>query len=91
LAIDVGAGTGSAELLLIRFDEKHQTNVIRGENGGRKLTESNVVRSITPLGQWRGNPMSIVVRVPEGDDVAAILQNASGAIVGAARASRTSQ
>jgi hypothetical protein len=89
LSIDVGAGTGSAELLLIGFDEKHQTNVGRGENGGRTLPESNIVRSVTPLGQWRGNPISIVVHVPEGDDVAAILQTAAGAIVGAAR--RTAQ
>ena len=91
LSIDVGAGTGNAELLLIGLDSTHQTNVSRGENGGRKLTESNVVRSITPIGKWHGNPISTVVHVPEGEDVAAILQTADGAIVGAARARRTSQ
>ena len=91
LAVDVGAGAGSAELLLIGFDEKHQTNVSGGENGGRTLTESNVVRSITPIGQWHGNPISIVVHAPEGDDVAAILQTAAGDIVGAARTRRASE
>jgi hypothetical protein len=87
VAIRIGAGTGSGEILLIGFDHEHTTRIERGENGGRTLTESNVVRSIRPVGKWSGKPLQIDEPFPEGQDMAAIIESPDGRNVGAARLS----
>src|SRR5689334_5645282 len=87
VAIRIGSGTGSERVLLIGFDHEHVTKVGRGENGGRTLTESNVVRSIRPVGEWSGKPLQIDERFPEGHDVAVVIESSDGRIIGAARLS----
>jgi hypothetical protein len=84
LAIDVGSGSGSGKVLLIGFDHDHQTAIRRGENGGRTLQESNVVRSIKPVGDWNGAPLRISERIPEGEAATVIIEAPDGRIVGAA-------
>jgi hypothetical protein len=83
--IEVGAGSGSASVLLIGFDPQHRTQVGRGENRGRTLLESNIVRSLTPLGRWSGAARALAAPAPAGEQVAVILQAADGRILGAAR------
>jgi hypothetical protein len=85
LKIQVGSGRGSGKILLIGFDHEHTTRIGRGENGGRTLTEANVVRSIRPIAEWSGEATSINERFPLGEDVAVVIEDADGAIVGAAR------
>jgi hypothetical protein len=83
--IAVGSGSGSGRLLLIGFDHEHTTAIRRGENGGRTLTEANVVRSIRPIGQWSGAALALSEPLPDGQDVAVVLQSSDGEIVGASR------
>ncbi len=85
LVIEVGAGKGSGKVLLIGFDHDHQTAIRRGENGGRTLAESNVVRSIRAIGDWQGTPLRLNEKFPEGQDVAVILEAPDGRIVGASK------
>jgi hypothetical protein len=85
LVIEVGSGTGSGKVLLIGFDRDHRTAIRRGENGGRTLQEANVVRSIRTVGDWQGAPLRLSEKLPEGEDVAVILEAPDGHIVGAAR------
>jgi hypothetical protein len=85
VAIEVGAGTGSGNILLIGFDHEHTTAVGRGENSGRTLVEANVVRSMRSVGQWSGTAMRISERFPEGQDVAVVLEAPDGRIIGASR------
>ena len=85
LTIDVGGGSGNAKVLLIGFDHNHETAIRRGENGGRTLEEANVVRSIRAVGDWQGAPLRVSEKIPDGQDVAVILQAPDGRIVGAAR------
>ena len=87
VAIRIGPGIGSGKVLLIGFDHEHITKIGRGENGGRTLTESNVVRSIRTVGEWSGKPLQIDERFPEGQDVAVVIESSDGRIVGAARLS----
>ena len=87
LSIQIGSGTGSGRVLLIGFDHEHVTAIGRGENGGRTLAESNVVRSIRSVGQWSGASLHIDERFPEGQDVAVVLEAPDGQIVGASRLS----
>ena len=83
LAISVGAGAGNGTLLLIGYDRLHQTPVVRGENGGRTLTEANIVRSMSVVGAWSGKPVRLQIAYPAGQEVAVLLQRDDGHIVGA--------
>ncbi len=85
VSIEVGAGSGSGNILLIGFDHEHTTAVGRGENSGRTLVEANVVRSMRSVGQWSGTPLRISERFPEGQDVAVLLEAPDGRIIGACR------
>ena len=81
--LHAGAGHGRGTLILVGFDRQHSTPVRGGENGGRTLTEVNVVRALGPVGAWAGTPVDLVLKRPEGERVAAILQGADGQILAA--------
>src|SRR3984957_16237062 len=49
LLVTVGPGAGTAQVLVVGFDPSHETSVGRGENSGRTLRETNIVRSLTPI------------------------------------------
>jgi hypothetical protein len=83
--IDVGAGAGPGRVLLVGFDPEHSTAVRGGENGGRRLQESNVVRSIQIIGRWTGEPLRLEQPLPAGDQFAVLLQAPDGRIIGATR------
>jgi hypothetical protein len=85
VSIEVGAGSGNGRILLIGFDHEHTTAIGRGENGGRTLTEANVVRSFRSVGQWSGAALRLNERFPEGQDVAVVLEAPDGRIIGAGR------
>jgi hypothetical protein len=45
-----------ADVLLVTYLHETTTAIGRGENAGRTVQESNVVRSIRLVGRWDGNP-----------------------------------
>ena len=81
--LHAGAGQGRGTLLLVGFDRQHMTPVRGGENGGRTLTEVNVVRAMGPVGAWAGMPVDLVVKRPEGERVAVLLQGDDGKVLAA--------
>ena len=83
--VAVAGGRGAATVVLVGFDGQHRTAVGRGENGGRTLTESNIVRSVRTLGHWAGAPLSLSAPTPAGEELAVLLEAEDGTIVGAAR------
>lgn len=85
IAIAVGAGTGSANVMLISYDPEHRTAIGRGENNGRTLLEANIVRSITLVGVWAGAPIMLKAALQIGEKAAIILEAPDGQIVGASR------
>jgi hypothetical protein len=85
VSISIGAGNGSGRIVLIGFDPEHRTAVGRGENSGRTLLESNIVRSIHPVGQWTGAAMNLDESFPAGQDAAVLLEAPDGKIIGASR------
>ncbi len=85
LTIEVGAGGGNGKVVLVGFDRDHETAIRRGENGGRTLRESNVVRSVREVGDWQGKGLHINEKFPDGEEAAVILQAPDGRVVGAAR------
>jgi hypothetical protein len=64
--------------------------VKEGENQGKTLTYTNIVRELTPIGLWKGQPMQI--QIPRGavmladtqKSVVIIQEGRAGAIIGAA-------
>ena len=85
ISIEIGAGAGSGNVLLVGFDHEHVTTIPRGENGGRTLEESNVVRSVRTVGRWSGAAIRIDTAWPEGEDVAVVLEASDGTVAGASR------
>lgn len=74
-----------AMIELFRFDRIDRTAVRGGENDGRHLTEIHVVRAITPLGAWTGHATIQHVLQGAGQDIAVLVQQHDGTILGAAR------
>jgi hypothetical protein len=84
VSVHVGSGSGIATVWLFGFEPERMTKVRGGENGGTTLTEVNVVRSITRLGSWNGQPLERSIQVPAGTKFAALVQRSDGTILGAA-------
>ena len=84
VVLTVGAGQGDGTLWLVGYDDERTTQVRGGENGGRQLTEVNVVRSLHDLGAWHGIPLRAEADLPAGQPAAALLQGADGKIIAAA-------
>jgi hypothetical protein len=82
--------TEEAVIWLITFDDGHDTPVTSGENRGRGLHNSNVVRDLRPLGTWSGAAKTYAVDFAkakaEGRGGCAVIvqQGRGGPIVGAA-------
>ena len=85
ISVAIGQGQGSGRVLLIGFDPRHETQVGRGENSGRTLTESNIVRSMRSIGEYRGARLIVSAPRGSGQDTAVIVQATDGRIIGAAR------
>ncbi len=79
----VGSGPGRGQLLLVGYDGRHVTAIGSGENAGRVLTETNVVRSLAPLANWVGSPLTVRAPLPAGEHAAVLLQAADGRMLAA--------
>ena len=84
------APDGGAAVWLAVFDRQHDTEVLRGENAGRKLSNYHVVRQLARIGTWRGEQMEIpfdmAAATALGRDGCAVIvqQSPTGAVLGAA-------
>ncbi|MGE0417923.1 MAG: DUF1223 domain-containing protein [Acetobacteraceae bacterium] len=82
VAIEIGPVTGAAVALMVTYDAAQVTAVRGGENGGRRLREYRVVRSVRPL-----NPFAGTVSAPlpgTGQGVALLVQDSAWRVIGAA-------
>lgn len=97
LLIDIGARpaalTGGPETVtvwLAAIRRKTDVAVQRGENSGETLTYYNVVRSLTPVGMWSGDAVTLQVpdhtmHTKDAETCAVLLQQGiGGPIIGAA-------
>jgi hypothetical protein len=99
LVIDIGASPeGSAQksgtIWLAIAKELETVSITRGENRGKRLSYYHPVRELTPIGMWKGEPMTLKLPLREfklmgGDYLVALLQvENSGPILGAAQYDR---
>jgi hypothetical protein len=61
LSVDVAAGRGKANLVLVVFDHRNVVEIGRGENGGHALVYRNSVRSLQTIGMWDGQAMTLTL------------------------------
>jgi hypothetical protein len=56
---------GEAEIVIVRFDDKLVTEVMRGENKGKTLVNFHVVRLMRPVARWNGETVDVVVSLQD--------------------------
>ena len=89
IGIDVapkGGASGSATVWLLRVLRTANVAIGRGENKGRSVTYTNVVREAISLGEWSGGAAHFDATRPklgEGEGLVAILQTGTAAKPGA--------
>lgn len=85
-----GTGDGAAELVLIAVTRKVMVGIDRGENSGRKVAYTNVVRSERSIAGWKGGKTTVAIgadqlKVAGADRYALVLRAPGGGKVLAAR------
>ncbi|NCP14322.1 MAG: DUF1223 domain-containing protein [Sphingomonadales bacterium] len=85
-----GTGDGAAELVLIAVTRKVMVGIGSGENGGRKVAYTNVVRSERTIAGWKGGKANVAIgadklNVKGADRYALVLRAPGGGKVLAAR------
>ena len=91
IKVSAGASGEEATVWLAVYDDRHDTPIKRGENGGRTLSYYNVVRTMSRIGIWTGGAMTIPTDIADmkargRDGCAVILQSlTTGRILGAAK------
>lgn len=53
----------SATIWLVAYDSSHTSEVERGENRGKTLTNYNVVRAMRPVGEWEGKAQTLMLNL----------------------------
>ena len=85
-----GAASKEATIWLAVISPSVEVPITRGENKGKTVTYSNVVRDLMPIGTWNGKAMTVQLQrhsiVQAGAERCAVLvqQGRAGPIVGAA-------
>ena len=63
VTVKIGAASGAVPnrgtIWLVMYDRSVTVPIERGENSGRTLTYSNVVRKLRPIAMWKGEAMTI--------------------------------
>jgi hypothetical protein len=85
-----GSGAGTAELVLVAVTRKAEVAIGSGENGGRKVAYTNVLRAERKLADWRGGAANVTIgadqlKVAGADRYAVVLRMPDGGKVLAAR------
>jgi len=79
---------GEADVWIVLYDNRHEVEILRGENAGATLAYVNVVRRFERLGTWNGEPKDFSleggVLDPAFDNCVVIVQmTGNGPILGA--------
>jgi hypothetical protein len=89
LEVSLGALAGKrADVWLVTFIREHTTEVPRGENHGKTLTNHNIDRAVRRIGGWDGTASKVGVSdvmLEEGQGCAVLVQDGqTGPVLGAA-------
>ncbi|AMM86906.1 hypothetical protein AZF01_15955 [Martelella sp. AD-3] len=78
--IDIGAGSGKADVLVVYLKGEEEVAIKEGENKGKTITYRNIVTDVQTVGMWHGSPTRItlparVLDARESDGCAILLQS----------------
>ncbi|MBP1851880.1 DUF1223 domain-containing protein [Rhizobium halophytocola] len=77
LVVDIGAGSGKADVLVVYFRHRKDEEIQKGHNRGLKVANWNSVTDVQTVGMWDGKPMKVVlpskIMNRKGEDGCAIL------------------
>jgi hypothetical protein len=59
-----GTDQTTSAIWLVQFLKSVATRVRAGENRGKTLINHNIVSAVTPIGAWRGKPLSLTIDSP---------------------------
>lgn len=59
IAIDIGEGTGKADVVVAYFNREQVVDVQKGENQGKKISYWHSVYDVQTVGMWDGKSMSV--------------------------------
>jgi hypothetical protein len=84
--VTVGAGSGNASLILVKYYNSKTVAIKRGENAGRDVTYHHPVIGSRRIGSWNGKAMTVDLAADcaGGIGCAVLLQVGVGRILGAA-------
>ncbi len=92
LLVEVAGGEGApADVVALHVTRSRSVHIGRGENAGRSVTYTNVVRAVEKLGSWTGSSASFRLPDPreDGEGYVVLLQKGTldkpGVILGAAK------
>ncbi|MEO0343251.1 MAG: DUF1223 domain-containing protein [Pseudomonadota bacterium] len=71
-------GSRAADVYLVRFTQSEDVAIAAGENGGKKLTYTNVVKEWTKIGEWDGTSEARFSADIAGDDKTAVIVQVAG-------------
>jgi len=71
--VDIGAATSNLErveanVFILRVAHTKTVTIERGENRGRSITYTNVVRAIRKIGEWHGDPAAFEITELKAED-----------------------
>lgn len=89
VTVSLGDVAGSqADVWLVTFIREVTTQVLRGENHGKTLTNHNIVRTVRHIGKWKGETAAFEVsglKLEDGQGCAVLVQDGKvGPVLGAA-------
>jgi hypothetical protein len=64
ISVSIGAGKGSGDIIAVEYTPHERTNVLRGENRNRKLSNVNIVDKFYKVGTWDGDAQRF--NIPKG-------------------------
>ena len=78
--INIGAGSGKADVLVVYFNSRQQVEIKAGENKGKTIDYRNIVTDVQTVGMWHGEKTSIelpahVLKLRESDGCVVLLQS----------------
>ncbi|MDE0723760.1 MAG: DUF1223 domain-containing protein [Alphaproteobacteria bacterium] len=64
ISVSIGAGKGSGDIIAVEYTPHERTDVLRGENRNRKLSNVNIVDKFYKVGTWDGSAQRF--NIPKG-------------------------
>jgi hypothetical protein len=85
--LGIGAGSGAAQVWLVRYDPKRlDVPISAGENTGRTLPHRHIVKQLIRIADWSGKPVTATLPpTPTGLQTAILLQAGRGGPIIAAK------